>query len=215
MHSGGSCRRFETLHKYPQAREDLTALKEALLGDGYEIQWDAWNLMPDGSQKCRLLPIDPDAIPVATEITALEAELDKRGYAEANEHYREAVKHFNDQEHSSSNGALRKMVESLVKHLAIDHAGYADTGKANQGGAAIATLYVTGGQPPATQGQPLPENDGGRMLHGIWQILHPGAHPGLSDADEARIRMQLCTAVARFLLKHFPLNRRARRVQLT
>lgn len=96
------------------------------------------------------------------------------------------------------------MIESLVKHLAVEHTGYTDTGKANQGFKAISTLYIQGGEPPAAQGQPLPEKDGGRMLHGIWQILHTGAHPGLSDADEARIRMQLCTALARFLLKHFP-----------
>lgn len=194
----------EALYGYPQARETLPALQEALISDGYEIQWDAQNLLPgDYSRKCRLLPIDPDAIPVSTEITALEADLDKRGYTETSEHYREAIKHFNDQEHPSANGALRKMIESLVKHLAIDHTGYTDSGIASQGGAAISTLY-TAGKPPAVQGQPLPENDGGRMLHGIWQILHPGAHAGLSDADEARIRMQLCTALARFLLKHFP-----------
>jgi hypothetical protein len=185
----------------------LSALREALLTDGYELRMIVitWDLPWRGNVEVQLLPVDPDAIPISTEITALEAELDSRGYTEAREHYRLAVKHFTEQDHPSANGQLRNMVESLVKHLAVDHAGYVDTGRSGQGGLAINTLYTAGGQPPAVVGQPLPENDGGRMLHGIWNILHSnGPHPGLSDADEARLRMQLCTGLARFLLKHFP-----------
>lgn len=80
----------ETLYRYIQARTSLPALQEALISDGDEIQWGEPNMMPgDLSRKCRLLPIDPDAIPVNTEITALEAELDGRGYTEAREHYRD------------------------------------------------------------------------------------------------------------------------------
>jgi len=198
-------RAVDTLHRYPQARGNLTAFREALLSDGYEIRWGGPNLMPDETQKCQIVPIDPDAIPVSTEITALQAELTRRGYTEALGHYRSAVDNFTEQDHPASNGQLRNMVESLVKRLAIDHTGHNDNGRSGQGGAAINTLYTPGGQPPAVIGQPLPENDGGRMLHGIWNILHSnGPHPGLSDADEARIRMQLCTGLARFLLKHFP-----------
>jgi hypothetical protein len=185
----------------------LSALREALLSDGYELRvietnWD-WDC--GGTYEIQLFPVDPDAIPISTEITALEAELDSRGYTEALGHYRSAVDNFTEHDHPASNGQLRNMVESLVKHLAVDHTGYVGTGRSGQGGAAIAALYSPGGQPPAVVGQPLPENDGGRMLSGIWNILHSnGPHPGLSDADEARIRMQLCTGLARFLLKHFP-----------
>lgn len=185
------------------AESTLSALHESLLSDGYELRVGDPDL--HGNRECRLLPIDPDAVPVGTEITALEAELDQRGYTEALVHYRSAVDNFTDQDHPASNRQLRNMVESLVKHLAADHTGYTDNGRSGQGGAAINTLYTPGGRPPAVVGQPLPENDGGRMLHGIWNILHSnGPHPGLSNADEARIRMQLCTALARFLLRHFP-----------
>lgn len=187
------------------ATAKLAELREALVGDGYEMHWSQPKLLPDATPQCRLVPIDPDAIPVTTEITALEAELDSRGYTEALEHYRLAVKHFAEQAYPSANGQLRNMVESLIVNLAVDHTGYINTGKANQGGQAIKYLYTQGGKAPAAIGKPLPEFDGGRMLHGIWETLHPnGAHPGLSDADEARLRMQLCTGLARFLLKHFP-----------
>jgi hypothetical protein len=198
-------------HRKDDVDTKLFALREALLSDGYELRVietegePVWDLNLGGPYKIQLLPVDPDAIPVSTEITALEAELARRGYTEALGHYRSAVDNFTDQDHPASNGQLRNMVESLVKHLAIDHTGYTDNGRSGQGGPAIHTLYTPGGQPPAVVGQPLPENDGGRMLHGIWNILHSnGPHPGLSNADEARIRMQLCTALARFLLKHFP-----------
>lgn len=195
----------EALYRLPQARDRLSGIQEALVSDGYEMRWGEPNLMPgDYSPECRILPIDSDAIPVSTETTALAAELDSRGYTEAREHYRLAVKHFTEQDHASANGQLRNMVESLIVNLAVDHAGYVDNKKANQGGQAIKTLYTPKAGPPAAVGQPLPEFDGGRMLHGIWETLHPnGSHPGLSDADEARLRMQLCTGLARFLLKHF------------
>lgn len=196
----------EALYRSPQARDKLSAIREKLVSDGYEMQWGEPNLMPgEHSRDCRILPIDPDAIPVSTETTALAAELDRRGYAVAREHYRLAVKHFTEQVPTSSNAELRNMLESLIINLAVDHASYIDTGQANQGGKAIKSLYVIGGKPPAEIGKPLPEDDGGRMLQGIWNIQHPrGSHAGLSDADEARIRMQLNTALARFLLKHFP-----------
>jgi hypothetical protein len=116
----------------PPEDNKVLELRESLLSDGYELQFD-----PAGTRKCQLLPIDPDGIPVRAEIAALEAELDQRGYDEAKEHYLSAVRHFTEQVHSSANGQLRNMVESLVKNLAIDHAGYVDTGKANQGSQAI------------------------------------------------------------------------------
>jgi hypothetical protein len=188
------------------AKTPLSALREALVSDGYELRLIVThtNLDFGNNYEIQLLPLDPDAIPVSTEITALEAELDQRGYTEAREHYRLAVKHFTEQDHPSANGQLRNMLESLIINLARDHAGYNGSGKAGQGGQAIKYLYVPGGPLPAVVGDPLPERDGGGMLQGVWDILHSnGPHPGLSNADEARIRMQVCTALARFLLQHF------------
>lgn len=189
------------------ANNTLRGLQAALISDGYEIQWGPSNLMPGQSvgRPAQVRPIDPEAVPLEPELSALEAELDSRGYTVALHHYQAAIKHFHEQDHTSANGQIRNMVEALVVRLAVDHTGYSDNGMAGQGGRAIQTLYDTTAAAPRVVGQPLPEADGGRMLHGIWQVLHPsGPHPGLSDAEEARFRMQLCTALARFLLKHFP-----------
>ncbi|MFF2123212.1 hypothetical protein ACFVXH_38410 [Kitasatospora sp. NPDC058184] len=184
-------------------------LKESLRSDGYELLiaekkgrgWDSGGPY----YSAQILPYDSDAAPLHRELTALQEELQRRGYVEAASHYAKAMRHLIDQVPTSANAELRNALESLVIRLAVDHTGYQDTGRANQGGNAIKTLYVEKGQPPATPGAPLPENDGGRMVAGIWNILHSrGSHPGSSDAREARIRMQLVTGLALFLLSHFP-----------
>jgi hypothetical protein len=182
-------------------------LEEALRSDGYELQITPD--LPTGRNTCRILPSEPPVAPLNPEMTAFEAELDSRGYKTALGHYQSAIKNFAEQDHPASNGQLRCTLESLVVSLAVDHTGYIDTGKANQGTQAIKTLNVPlqpgQPQPPCVLGQPLPEQDGGALLRGVWGISHlNGSHPGLSDAQEARIRMQLVTALGQLLLRHFP-----------
>ena len=89
---------------------------------------------------------------------------------------------------TSSNRTIRRPTVSfatwwkacLVVNLAVDHANYVDTGKAGQGTQAVRALYERDGKAPAVSGMPLPEFDGGRMLHGIWETLHPsGSHPAV------------------------------------
>lgn len=51
----------------------------------------------------------------------------------------------------------------------------------------------------------MPARDGGHLIQGVWDISHTnGSRPGLSDAQEARTRMQFITAAAQLLLRHFP-----------
>ncbi|MGW6100787.1 hypothetical protein ACWFRK_42215 [Streptomyces sp. NPDC055157] len=188
--------------------ELIPELQESLRSDGYELVLD----IIDSSvgrrgwrYSARILPFDSSRTPLHQEMTALENELSDRSYTVALGYYQLALKHFAEQDHPSSNGQLRTALESLIVSLAVEHTGYNDSGKANQGGAAIKKLYTVGGQPPTVLGRPLPEKDGGTMIQGIWDISHlNGSHPGFSDAHEARIRMQLVTAAAQFLLRHFP-----------
>lgn len=186
----------------------MPELQESLRSDGYELVLDIVDSSVSRGgwrYSARIFPFDSSQAPLHQEMTALEGDLSDRGYTTALGHYRLALKHFAEQDHPSSNSQLRTTLESLIVSLAVDHAGYVDNGKANQGGVAIKKLYAVGGQPPAVLGQPLPERDGGTLIQGIWDISHlNGSHPGLSDAHEARIRMQLVTAAAQFLLRHFP-----------
>ncbi|MGW6391151.1 hypothetical protein ACWFR1_11740 [Streptomyces sp. NPDC055103] len=182
-------------------------LQESLRADGYELVLEVVHGLGRGGwhYSARLLPSDPSQIPLHEDMTALEHELSARGYTVALGHYQLALKHFTEQDHPSSNSQVRTALESLIVSLATDHTDYIDSGRANQGGLAIRSLYDPARQPPAVLGQPLPGKDGGTLIQGIWDISHlNGSHPGLSDAQEARIRMQLVTAAAQFLLKHFP-----------
>jgi len=91
-------------------------LRRALLADGYELRLSA---TPLGS--ITLLPTEPSAAPLPPEITALEAELHKRGYDIALNHYRQAVDLLVAHRYEAASGALRSALEDLVTRLAIDH----------------------------------------------------------------------------------------------
>lgn len=89
----------------PAVYRDLDRLYEALLADGYQ-------LAPSSSGPIQLLPTDPSAVPLAAEITALEAELSTRGYTTVLNHYRQAVDALVNHMYESANGALRTTLET-------------------------------------------------------------------------------------------------------
>jgi hypothetical protein len=180
-------------------------LRDAFLADGYELTWDGEQPRIEGSETLRwrtpgtirykILPTDAAPVPLGKEISALEAELAARGYTSVLNHYQQAIDGFTNHKYESANGDLRTTLEDLVTRLAEDHAGYPRQPRANQGNGAIRHLIQTGH---------LPENDGGMLLLGLWKLSHTnGPHPGQSDADEARFRLQVVTATARFMLKRF------------
>jgi hypothetical protein len=181
----------------PPARVRLENLREALLADGYELQSSLRSdaKTPFGPFEFKLLPTDAAPVPLGHEISALESELASQRYNVALRHYRQAVDNFTNHQYEAANGQLRTTLEDLVTRIAGQH-GYVGQGRPGEGGNAINYL-VTNGQ--------LPEREGGQLLQGIWKIAHErGSHPGRSDADEARFRMVLVTAVARFLLRRLP-----------
>jgi hypothetical protein len=180
-------------------------LRDDLLADGYELAWDGTPSRTVGTGSTRfgirgtirykILPTDAAPVPLAGEISALEAELSARGYTSVLNHYRQAVDGFTNHKYESANGDLRTTLEDLVTHLAEDHTGYQRRQGSSQGGHAINHM-IDGGH--------LPESDGGLLLRGLWKLTHTnGSHPGQSDSDEARFRMQVITAIARLLLKRF------------
>ena len=187
----------------PFSSDWLDDLQESLRADGLDIEVTVEGKPGRTQRRYRLLPTEPAPVALPQEITALEGELAARGYTIALNHYQHAVDGLVNKKYESANGDLRAALEDLATRLAEDHTGYqraldSKTGQpsANQGGRAVRHL-IDGGY--------LPEKEGGRLLDGLWSMTHTnGSHPGQSDAEETRFRMQLVTAVARFLLKHFP-----------
>jgi hypothetical protein len=185
----------------------FSKLREALLADGYELTWagESAHTVPlpsevsvaiRGNIRYSILPTDATPVPLAGEISALEAELAARGYTSVLNHYQQAVDGFANHKYESANSDLRTTLEDLVTRLVEDHAGYRRQRLASQGEAAISHMIQSGH---------LPEDDGGLLLRGLWRLGHDrGSRPRQSYADEARLRLQVTTAMARLLRKRCP-----------
>jgi hypothetical protein len=164
-------------------------LREALLADGYELVWDS---EPTRTPIYRILPTDAPAAPLAGSVSALEDELADLGYDIARNHYKQATENHIQHNFESSNSQLRAMMEDLLVRLAQQHCNYSGPPK---GGMALNHMVDRGH---------LPADGEGKLIQGLWKMLHTnGSHPGKSNADEARFRLQTVTAVARLLISHF------------
>ncbi len=173
--------------------EWLGELQERLLSDGYELRQemvdvtDGWRSRRQA--KYRLLPAGAAPAPLAPAISALEAELNQRGYAVALSHYGQAVRNYTNHELESANGQLRSFLESLFVQLARDHVGYA-------GDEPVAALQQLQNRDKLLDGE-------FNLLRGLWTLSQDrGAHQGLTTAEEALFRLQATTSAARFLLHH-------------
>jgi hypothetical protein len=149
---------------------------DTLAADGWEYDIDADRLVATVA-----------GVSAAEETSRLEGDLVARGWETAAGHYRHALEAFGRGDWTSANGQLRNVVE-LVLPLAAEAA----SGKGpTQPRAAIAVLQA---RKVLVQG----EFD---VLKGLWDLLQPrGAHPGLSDKDEALFRLMTVTSEIRFLL---------------
>ena len=166
-------------------------LREATRSEGYDLLADA--IGPHGTVRVRLLPLDHPRVPLSAEVTALEADFADRGLVTAQNHYRQAVRNFVDQDFEAANAMLRAMLEAVVVHAAVSR-GFAQS-KQGDGGAAIAFLRDQGHLPP---------RDGGDFIRGLWWITHTnGPHPGTTTAGEVHFRMLTATGAARYLLDRF------------
>jgi hypothetical protein len=197
---------FESVTDPDQPPDWFDELREALLADGYEVAWNqaeetvpGRNFNPPTTRiklTYEILPTDAGPVPLAAEISALERELGLRGYSVALNHYRQAINAFLQHDYEAANSQLRAALEDLVVQLAASHTGFVKQPNQGSGGQAIVALKATNN---------LAARDGGDMLTSLWQMSHTGgSHPGTSNADEARFRMQVTTATARLLLHRFP-----------
>lgn len=186
----------------PQHGQDVLELARCLIEDRWDGRLSEYflahneparrliaGLKSDGWEVAngRLVASTPDVLPLAEEVTLLETELKARGWEVAVTHYRQAVTNYRDNEFESSNGQLRNVLEESLQQSCAQRTGRA--GRDPKGSAdrlANANLIT---------------NDEAALLKALVGISNSnGAHPGLSNADEALFRMHMIVATVRWLL---------------
>lgn len=154
---------------------DAMALRRALVLDGYAF---------DGE---RLVPAVPGAVALEQQISLLEAKLLELGLTVALTHYQQAVENFVKGNAEAANSQVRPFLENLFLSLCQHQTGREFT----DASAALQHLRNKGWL------------DGGEWNHlrHFWaDIQDNGPHQGLSNSEEALFRVQVATAVARYLL---------------
>ena len=100
-----------------------------------------------------LRPTDAGPVPLGPEITALEKELEDRGYRVALNHYHQAVDSFSQHRYEASNSQLRAMFEDLLVQLAEAHTDFSKPSDQGGGGQALGKLIGTPSLGPRAGGK--------------------------------------------------------------
>lgn len=156
---------------HPRFQRLITSLR----ADGFEFK--------DGM----VVKSTPDPASMATEMSALEQDLNDRGFDIARKHYRQAIDSHRSENLEASNGQLRSFLENLLIELANE-----ETGKLSKDprGAIDRLLNFD-----------VIDGDEAQLLKGLVGISNQrGAHHGLTDDEEALFRLHFSTAAARYLL---------------
>jgi hypothetical protein len=180
----------------PGALRDIDGRVEArrpLLADGYRLTWTT-SLLPDEDVRYELSPTDAGPVPLAVEISALEQELDSRGYSVALNQYRQAINAFGQHAYEAANSQLRATLEDLVVQIAVSHTGFVKPPNQGGGGQAIDRLKATSNLDARDGGGAVGRNGhdrsqaGDRFRRAVWcggwqSPLHP---PRMSRPPKAR-----------------------------
>lgn len=135
-----------------------------------------------------ITPLGYTGLPIATLASDLADQLLAKGFATAAGHYDQALNSFHARDWAASNSQLRTTFESVLIDLAERRTG----SKASGGGSAIDALQKVGDLPYGPN----------EYVRGLWKLSHPGgAHPGLSDSEDAQHRIYAMSAVVGWLVR--------------
>lgn len=154
---------------------DAIALRHTLELDGYAF---------DGE---RLVPAVPGAVTLEQQISLLEAKLQELGLNVALTHYQQAVENFVNGNAEAANSQVRPFLENLFLSLCQQHTDREFTDASS----ALQHLKNKGW---------LDNGEWNHLRHFWADIQDNGPHQGLSNSEEALFRVQVATAVARYLL---------------
>jgi hypothetical protein len=170
-------RRVLELPSFPLKERQRTAdeLRASLSVDGFEYS--------DG----RLIPSTPSPAALGPEISAMESDLQGLGWTVAGGHYRQATDNFVLQNSAACNSQVRSFLEDLFIAICrqLCSREFPDAG------AALQHLRDRG----------LLDIKEYNMFRSFWDEVQSGAHHGLSDDQEALFRLQVATAIGRYMVR--------------
>ncbi len=180
--------------------------------DGFEVI-ETENAVPDKmpwgrttvtkvSTLARMLPKDIPGMDFREAESEVVKLLDRHGFAVTKGHLHQALSAFQRNEWSSANGELRNFFESCLNEIAVK-LGYAGDGE----GKAKRDFLGNGSSPPfllSEYNEWHANNQKPQYVQGLLSRMHPhGAHPGLSEEDDATFRVQIALITARLFLRRF------------
>jgi len=154
---------------------DVAGLVASLQTDGFAVV--------DGS----LVPTTPPPTSLGREVSILETELESYGFGVAVRHYSQACDNLAEGNFESANGQVRSFLENFFICLCTRMTNKVMT----DAKAALQHLYHK------------KHLDSGEWntFRGFWDSCQTnGPHHGLSSEREALYRLQLCTAIARYIV---------------
>lgn len=153
----------------------------ALFADGFEFDETTDSLVPTVK-----------GIAVVPEVSWLEAELKRRGWANASGHYEQALDNFGKGNWAAASSQLRNLFEDVVRN-AGGTSQKSGTGQVHAAADALAKMPEVLSSKEA------------EFIKALWNVLHVhGSHPGLGDGDLARFRLLTITGYLRLLLTKLP-----------
>ncbi len=158
--------------------------------DGYEI---------DGT---KLIPALPEVVGPASDQNELANLLIKHGFITSKGHLDQALSAYTRGDWAASNAQLRSCIENLFDEIArsLDPTGASLLATSHARRTLLATMSPPFFLPALNEWDP----GGNGFVQGFWKRLHPhGSHPGLSDEEDATLRLRLVLIVSSHFMRRF------------
>jgi hypothetical protein len=163
--------------------------------------WQNWESPQKIITLTRMLPADMPGLDFREAEDEVMTLLVQGGFTVAKGHLEQAVSAFQRGEWSSANGELRNFYESYLNEIAVH------LGCDSQQDSKAKRDYLGRLQPPflLTEYNEWNENNHKpQYVQGLMSRMHPhGAHPGLSEEEDATFRLQITLVTARLFLRRY------------
>ena len=185
--------------------EAQAVFEQLLARDGYALRWEDHKGFPRpwGGRSATLVAALPPELAAEDTDDEVRGLLGARGFGLSRGHLEQAVGAHVRGDWAAANGQIRTFIESLVMEVAIALGiANAETLTTENRLRALAKNGFLSADSKEWSG------DGKGFVNGLRRMLHTdGAHPGLSDADDATFRLHVALVTARLWLRRLEVTK--------